>query len=581
MAFYRFRVLIVILIAISILWQLVEAQQLKTVIAGESVEFSCTLSESLPPGDVSWEIQWESASTPLVIDAEATLPHSGSQFGDNHGEYRTVYRSKRGIRFTHYCTLIIETIQLDDAGRFSCKHVGNFRDRGIFSEHELRVLPRPPYGSLPRCSQALISASANSPQEDMIELQCEFSGGNPPAKLIWYKNGIQLGPIKENSNDLIYRLQPSDNGVEFSCHAMSPALSETSYCHLTPLVIQPSAYLEPSRVEATSGADVTFICSGQGVPSISRIDWYVDGDLQGGESSRGVIQANLKTSNTSHLTIHDLQDSDNEMDVMCEVATASGLTADSLARVRMLTTNVPTDVRASLPAIDLTTQATKLLTEALSVGMTTAFDTMNSSRTTYNKSTTESGKTGASQTTTLGYRRVEIGAKVDNNNQNPSQKSKKSNIPATATAIGLICFIIIVVIVVVVKRRRSQSLKDMQAVPSSPTDSIPNNPLSNLNEYANQMYEGTIYNTSATKASENFYQSAPSPTEEDPGKTWSTHEGCGIWQDDKNHHYENTAIGSPFPTFARQNAPPAEMESEETDHILYDIVERNGNNPIY
>ena len=581
MAHCCFRVLLVILIAVSILLLLVDAQQLKTVIAGESVEFSCTLSESLPPGDVSWEIQWESASTPLVINAEATLPHSGSQFGDNHGEYRTVYKSKRGIRFTHYCTLIIETVQLDDAGSYSCKHVGNFRDRGIFSEHELRVLPRPPYGSLPRCSQATVSTSSNSPQEDMIELQCEFSGGNPPARLIWYRNGIQLGLTKENSNDLVYRLEPSDNGVEFSCHAMSPALSETSYCHLTPLVIQPSAYLEPSRVEATSGADVTFICSAEGVPSISRIDWYVNGDLQKGKSSRGIIQSNLETSNqTSHLTIYDLQDSDNEMDVMCEVATPSGLTADSLARVRMLTTNVPTDVRASVPAIDLTTQPTNLLTEAMSVGMTSAFDNMDSSRTTYMKSTSEPERTSVSHTTTLGYRRVEIGAKVDNNNENPSPKSKKSNIPATATAIGLICFIIIVVIVVVVKRRRSQSHKDMQPVPSSPTDS-PNNALSNLNEYANQMYEGTIYNTSASKASENFYQSAPTPTEEDPGKTWSTHEGCGIWQDDKNHHYENTAIGSPFPTFARQNAPPVETESEETDHILYDIVERNGNNPIY
>ncbi|XP_072046022.1 basigin-like [Amphiura filiformis] len=360
----RFMILLLCsIIDILLLRQIhVAAQQIKTVLAGEAVEFSCSLTETLPAGDVSWQIQWDSSNTPVLVNAETTASLYDSIFNTGHGDFRTVYRSEKVFRFTHYCTLIIENVQLDDAGIYNCKHVGNYRDRGIFSEHELRVLPRPPDSALPRCSHSVITPSS-SPQNNIIQLSCQFSGGNPPAQLVWYKEGMRIGEIRENTNIMEYQLRPFDNGVEFSCHAMSPALSETSYCHVMPLEIYPSVMLLPASVMATSGAYVRFTCSGQGLPSIDRIDWYVDGVLQSG-SSRGAVQANLKTSNSSFLTLNDLQEDENGMDVMCEVVLPSGLTANSLTRIAMITGPTATVMVSHPPSnrptiVQTTAQVTK------------------------------------------------------------------------------------------------------------------------------------------------------------------------------------------------------------------------------
>ena len=533
----------------------VDAQQIKTVIAGEPVEFSCSLSESLPPGDVSWQIRWDNSDTPVIVNAEATSSLEDPVFRTGHGEYRTIYRSERRLRYTHYCTLIIEHIQLGDAGRYSCKHVGNFRDRGIFSEHELRVLPRPPDDDLPQCSHSMITQTSE-PQNDRIQLSCQFSGGNPPAQLVWYKDGLQLGQVTENSNTMEYQLTPSDNGVEFSCHAMSPALSETSYCHLTPLEVPPRSTLTPLRVTATPGADVTFTCSGEGLPFIDRIEWYVDGISQG-DSSRGVIQTPLeKNANISYLTLYDLQDGENGMDVMCEVAVPSGLTADSLARIEMIresidTTPERTAPMTTLPPMKTTTQIPKR-----------------------NPITKQSKTSPAGKTT---HKRVLIpDGKSENSKQDASPKKKGSGAPVAASIIVLICIIVIVIIiVVVVKKRRRNPRKKMYNPPDSPTGSLPaaHNPIAN--EFANNMYEGTIFNTSQRDTQENFYHTAP--LEEDPGKTWSTYEGSGIWQDENVHHYENTAIGCPIPTFARQNNNLKNMGTgEEKEKMLHDIAEKEG-----
>lgn len=589
---YRIVLLLSSLVALTLMSspRLVDSKQLKTVQVGEAVEFSCSLTETLPAGDISWQIQWDDSVSlaPVTISGEITGDVTGPEFNSDHGEFRIMYESSRGIRFTHHSTIIIVNIQLADAGEYNCKHNGNFRDRGIFSEHELRVLPRPPDDESPECSYVVLStgSSTTSPNiGDTLELSCHFTGGAPPARLHWYKQGLPIGEILENSNVMEYQLQPADNGEEFSCHAMSPALSERSYCHLTPLEIQPSVTLTPSQARVPIDGDVTFTCIGEGVPGISDINWFIDGAVQRRDKEGQIILTNLSMSR-SELRLSNLQVEDDGTDILCEVSVASGMTADSLGTIT-ITDEVTTTV---------TTPVNRVTTKRQSTVTTLQPSASPSPKTTQFSKTSIIISTDSSKTTTQAKRVVINGPepKLDKSNQQPptSSSNSKSNIPVTAAVVGIICLIILIIIIVVVIKRRNDrnNHKVLQPVPSSPTDSFPDPTRNPMIEYENRMYEGTIISCSSpTKTSENFYQTLPldgggdhgdHEQMENPEQTWipaagprdsMDHEGCGAWEENKNHHYENTAIGRPFPTFARQQEP---------QHFLYDHVERKSDSTI-
>lgn len=90
-----------------------------------------------------------------------------------------------------------------------------------------------------------------------VELICRSRGGNPPAQLIWYKNGEQIrmayrtaGRISENV--YTFTADPSDNKARYKCEASNimskaPLKAEIdmtvlckyyfSYAHLTILSI--------------------------------------------------------------------------------------------------------------------------------------------------------------------------------------------------------------------------------------------------------------------------------------------------------------------------------------------------------
>lgn len=63
-----------------------------------------------------------------------------------------------------------------------------------------------------------------------VELVCKSRGGNPPAQLIWYKNGVQVrmayrtqGRVSENK--YTFTAEANDNKAKFRCEAsnvMSP-----------------------------------------------------------------------------------------------------------------------------------------------------------------------------------------------------------------------------------------------------------------------------------------------------------------------------------------------------------------------
>jgi hypothetical protein len=57
-----------------------------------------------------------------------------------------------------------------------------------------------------------------------VELTCKSRGGNPPAQLIWYKNGEQIrmayrtaGPVSENI--YTFTADASDNKARYRCEA--------------------------------------------------------------------------------------------------------------------------------------------------------------------------------------------------------------------------------------------------------------------------------------------------------------------------------------------------------------------------
>ncbi|XP_017836908.1 nephrin isoform X1 [Drosophila busckii] len=183
-------------------------------------------------------------------------------------------------RYTTSSSLKLKPGPDDDYTEYTCqaKHKALSPDMPMRNTVQLSVLypPGPPY------------IEGYAPGETLrrgqtVELTCRSRGGNPPAQLIWYKNGSQIrmayrtsGRLSENIYS--FTAEAGDNKARFRCEA-SNVMSQTPLKTEVELSVlfAPSQVTVTGPTEARVGDVVPLTCSTAPSNPPAEIKWMVGG----------------------------------------------------------------------------------------------------------------------------------------------------------------------------------------------------------------------------------------------------------------------------------------------------------------
>lgn len=212
----------------------------------------------------------------------------------------------KSVRYTTVSRVQFKATSEDDYADFTCeaRHEALQRDTPMRSTVQLSVLypPGAPYiegyaeGETVRRGQTL-------------ELVCRSRGGNPPAQLIWYKNGEQIRMAYRTSgrmseNVLSFKADASDNKARYTCEAKNVMISNTLKAEIDLTVLFAPAHVTISGPnEARVGDPVPLTCATAPSNPAADIKWVVSGKHHRGASNRTVISPEGGWITTSNITV--------------------------------------------------------------------------------------------------------------------------------------------------------------------------------------------------------------------------------------------------------------------------------------
>ncbi|KAI4470791.1 nephrin [Holotrichia oblita] len=141
-----------------------------------------------------------------------------------------------------------------------------------------------------------------------VELICRSRGGNPPAQLIWYKNGEQIrmayrtaGRISENV--YTFTADPSDNKARYKCEASNIMSKAPLKAEIDMTVLFSPAHVTISGpTEARVGDPVPLTCTTANSNPPAEIKWMVAGKQIRNTTSRAVVSPEGGWITTSNIT---------------------------------------------------------------------------------------------------------------------------------------------------------------------------------------------------------------------------------------------------------------------------------------
>uniref|UniRef100_A0A182UKQ9 Ig-like domain-containing protein n=1 Tax=Anopheles melas TaxID=34690 RepID=A0A182UKQ9_9DIPT len=116
-----------------------------------------------------------------------------------------------------------------------------------------------------------------------VQLACRSRGGNPPAQLIWYKNGNQARMAyrttdRFSENIYVFVAEASDNKARLRCEANNKMATKILKAEVTLNVLLPpgppiiSGYTEGSII--TVGTRQKIMCTSSGGNPLATLVWY-------------------------------------------------------------------------------------------------------------------------------------------------------------------------------------------------------------------------------------------------------------------------------------------------------------------
>ncbi|XP_045780865.1 nephrin isoform X3 [Maniola jurtina] len=260
---------------------------------GEDVVLECQVRNAKPAAKIVWyrgnqEMKGDKVSSEEIKEVEGPTGNPKS------------------TRYTTISRVHFKATADDDYADFTCeaRHEALQRDTPMRSTVQLSVLypPGAPYiegyaeGETVRRGQSL-------------ELVCRSRGGNPPAQLIWYKNGEQIRMAYRTSgrmseNVLSFKADASDNKARYTCEAKNIMISNTLKAEIDLTVLfAPSHVTISGPSEARVGDPVPLSCSTAPSNPAADIKWLVLGKHHRDASNRTVISPEGGWITTSNITV--------------------------------------------------------------------------------------------------------------------------------------------------------------------------------------------------------------------------------------------------------------------------------------
>jgi len=133
---------------------------------------------------------------------------------------------------------------------------------------------------------------AHSTAGDRVQLNCQSSNSNPPAKITWFKNGNEVrggaidvkpgkyGGVRMSQVFKINEGNPitsEDNGSRFSCTASNPAINGNNVTKQYILNVRyPPEFsvASPGNYSVIEGEDIIMRVESKGNPPVRRYSWY-------------------------------------------------------------------------------------------------------------------------------------------------------------------------------------------------------------------------------------------------------------------------------------------------------------------
>ncbi|XP_052843338.1 nephrin isoform X2 [Drosophila gunungcola] len=208
-------------------------------------------------------------------------------------------------RFTTTSSLKLKPGPDDDYTEYTCqaKHKALSPDMPMRATVQLSVLypPGPPY------------IEGYSPGETLrrgqtVELMCRSRGGNPPAQLIWYKNGSQIRMAYRTSGRLseniyTFTAEAGDNRARFRCEAsnvmsQNPLKAEVELA----VLFAPTHVTVMGPTEARVGDIVPLTCTTAPSNPPAEIKWMVGGRQVRNATSKTIVSPEGGWTTTSNIT---------------------------------------------------------------------------------------------------------------------------------------------------------------------------------------------------------------------------------------------------------------------------------------
>ncbi|XP_017838781.1 nephrin isoform X2 [Drosophila busckii] len=228
------------------------------VVEQQNLTLTCITENANPAA----EIVWFQGDTPLNIVPTVVVNQTALK------RYRTT------------STLQLQPRADDDYKEFSCeaRHKALPPDVPMRAQLQLSVLypPGPPFFEG-------YSQGESLRRGQQLQIACRSRGGNPPAQLVWYRNGVAINSPQRTAGRLsenVYKFtaNESDNGAHLACEAKN-LLSEKplrAELNLTVLYAPKDVYLSGAS-QAKVGDTVELSCVTAASNPPARISWSMNG----------------------------------------------------------------------------------------------------------------------------------------------------------------------------------------------------------------------------------------------------------------------------------------------------------------